>query len=92
MIERGTLPRQVRLAILDHASGGGALPEPYNSLVAAVGEDSFRVTDAQVHSVVQETGSQRQAFEVILTAAVGAGLRRWDAAQQAIEQARHAAS
>ena len=66
------------------------MPEPYDALVTQVDEDSFRVTDAQVHAVLEETGSEKDTFEVILTAAIGAGLRRWDAAAKAIRDAEDA--
>lgn len=67
------------------------MPEPYDALVKQVDEDSFRVTDTQVQAVLQETGSEGDAFEVILTAAIGAGLRRWDAAEKVISEAERAA-
>jgi hypothetical protein len=45
------------------------------------------VTDDQVSAVRQATGSDRAAFEIVLSAAVGAGLRRWDAAMRALKDA-----
>jgi len=61
--------------------------EPYDALAHQIAQDSFGVTDAQVAAVLQTTGSERNAFEVVLTAAIGAGLRRWDAAEKAIREA-----
>jgi hypothetical protein len=90
--ETGTLERKLRRAILARVAGVPAVPEPYNALVKQIDEDSFRVTDAQVQAVLQETGSERDTFEVILTAAIGAGLRRWDAAEAAIREADGAAT
>ncbi|MCZ9884541.1 hypothetical protein [Arthrobacter sp. B2a2-09] len=90
--ETGTLEREFRRAILARGAGGPAVPEPYDALVKEVDEESFRVTDAQVQAVLQETGSERETFEVILTAAIGAGLRRWDAAEKVISEAAGAAT
>jgi len=91
--ETGTLGRELRRAILARGAGAGAaaVPEPYEALVRQIAGDSFRVTDAQVNAVLQETGSESDTFEVILTAAVGAGLGRWDAAEKAIRGAGDAA-
>lgn len=91
VVEAGTLDRELRCAILARSAGGPAVPEPYDALVKQVDEDSFRVTDTQVQAVLQETGSEGEAFEVILTAAIGAGLRRWDAAEKVISEAERAA-
>lgn len=90
--ETGSLDRGLRLGILARGAGGPAVPEPYDTLVEHIAEDSFRVTDAQVQAVLREAGSERDAFEVVLTAAIGAGLRRWDAAEKAIGEAVDAAS
>jgi hypothetical protein len=90
--ETGTLDGQVRRMILARGAGGPAVPAPYDALANQVGEDSFRVTDDQVQAVLQEMGSEKEAFEVILTAAIGAGLRRWDAAAKAIREADGAAT
>ncbi len=86
------MEREFRRAILARGAGGPAVPEPYDALVKEVDEESFRVTDAQVQAVLQETGSERETFEVILTAAIGAGLRRWDAAEKVISEAAGAAT
>jgi len=87
--QTGILDAGLRRGIL---SGDAAVPEPYGSLARQIAEDSFRVTDAQVQAVREAAGSQKGAFEVVLTAAIGAGLRRWDAAARAIDEARDAAS
>lgn len=90
--QSGALGRDLRLSILARGAGGPELSEPYDALAHQIAEDSFRVTDAQVTAVFQETGSERKTFEVILTAAIGAGLRRWDAAEKAIMEADDATS
>lgn len=90
--ETGSLDRGLRLGILARDAGGPAVPEPYDALARQIGADSSRVTDEQVQAVLRETGAGRDSFEVVLTAAIGAGLERWDAAQRAIGEASDAAS
>ncbi|NNC14074.1 hypothetical protein HII28_19625 [Planctomonas sp. JC2975] len=90
--ETGTLDHSLRKGILDRGAGGPAVAEPYDSLAREIAEDSYRVTDEQVSTVLGELGSEGNAFEVILTAAIGAGLRRWDAAAATIGEADDAAS
>ncbi|MGQ7311956.1 hypothetical protein ACUOFU_09670 [Microbacterium arabinogalactanolyticum] len=67
------------------------LAEPFRTLAEQVGRASFRVTDAQVDAVRDAAGSEQAAFEIVMAASVGAGLRRWDAAMRAIEEAGDAA-
>lgn len=74
----------LRVGALGRDAGGPPLPEPYDALVCQVGVDSARVTDAQVAAVREAAGSDKAAFEVVLAASVGAGLRRWEAALRAI--------
>lgn len=88
--QTGTLDAALRRDILMRAAGGPAVPEPYDALVNQIAEDSYRVTDAQVEAVLEASGYEKNAFEVILTASIGAGLRRWDAAANAIQDARDA--
>ena len=78
----------LRQAIAASAQGGPAAPPPYDVLARQIGEAAFRVTDAQVASVVTAAGTEKAAFELIITAAVGAGLLRWQLASKAIEEAR----
>jgi hypothetical protein len=89
--ETGETNRELRLAVLRRGAGGPAAEEPYDALAAGIAADSARVTDAQLDAVLQATGSEKRAFELVLSAAIGAGLRRWDAAERAIEDAGDAA-
>ena len=50
---------------------------PYDDLARQIGEAAWRVTDAQVASVLAAAGSEKATFEVIAAAATGAGLPRW---------------
>jgi hypothetical protein len=87
----GLTEQVLRLGALARGAGGPAIPEPYDALARQVGEDSSRVTNAQVLTVRDSAGSEKAAFEIVLTAAIGAGLRRWDAAENAIKEAGDAA-
>ena len=80
----------LRQAVAASAQGGPAAPLPYDALARQIGEAAFRVTDAHVASVVTAAGTEKAAFELIITAAVGAGLLRWQLASKAIEEARDA--
>lgn len=89
--EMGLIDRELRRGALARAAGGPAIAEPYDALARQVAEDSSRVTDTQVRNVQAATGSEMGTFEVILSAAIGAGLGRWDAAERVIEEASRAA-
>jgi len=65
---------------------------PYYALARQIGEAAFRTTDAQVAEVVEATGSEKGGFEIILTAAVGAGLVRWQCGLRAVEGATDASA
>jgi len=84
----GILDAELRVACVRIGAGAGAeLDAPHRELVATIAEASHRVTDAQVTAVQEALGSDRAAFEVIMAASAGAGLRRWDAALRAIREA-----
>jgi hypothetical protein len=86
----GVTDPRIRLAAMNRGGDGPTMDEPYDSLAHQIGDASFLVTDEQVAAVRQATGSDKGAFEVILSASIGAGLARWDAAMQAIEGAADA--
>jgi hypothetical protein len=60
---------------------------PFDNLARQIGESAGGVTDEQVAGVVRATGSEKAAFEVIVAAAVGAGLLRWRHAIKALDEA-----
>jgi len=91
VVAAGVMDRRLRRAALERDSGGSSLPEPYEALVRQIGLDSARVTDAQVNAVREAAGTEKAAFELVFAAAVGAGLRRWDAAERVITEAEDAA-
>ncbi len=78
----------LRQAVAASATGGPAGSAPYHELARQIGESACRVIDSQVAATVDAVGSERAAFEVIFTAAVGAGLLRWESAVKAINAAR----
>lgn len=88
----GETDASLRAAILERAAGGAPIAQPYDDLARQIGEAAYRVTDAQVTAVRDAAGSDKGAFEVVMSACIGAGLTRWDAAVQAIEEAGDAAS
>lgn len=88
VLESGVIDSALRNGAMRAGAGeDAALPEPYAALTRTIGEHSYRVTDAQVAAVRGAAGTDRATFEVIMSASIGAGLRRWDAAIAALEEA-----
>jgi hypothetical protein len=81
----------LRVSVARRAAGGEAFDPPYDTLARQIGEAAYRVTDAQVAAVRAAAGSDKAAFEIVITAAVSAGLLRWDSAMRAIAEASDAA-
>lgn len=87
----GILDPGLRAASVGLGAGADvAMASPCRELAATIAEASHRVTDQQVAAVREALGSDRAAFEVIMAASAGAGLRRWDAAVRAIREASDA--
>jgi hypothetical protein len=87
----GVTDPDLRSGAMDRAAGGSPIAEPYDALAQQIGEAAYRVTDAQVAAVREAAGTDKGAFEIVLSASIGAGLMRWDAAMRAIEEAADAA-
>src|SRR5262249_55454496 len=68
----------LRQRMAQRAAGGPALDPPYDTLALQIGEAAYKVTEDQVAKVVRQAGNEKAAFELIIAAAVGAGLYRWD--------------
>jgi hypothetical protein len=81
----------LRLAVARRAAGGPPIDDPHETLARTIGEASFRVTDAQVAAVRAASGSDKAAFEIVMSACIGTGLVRWDNALRALEDASDAA-
>ncbi|MDQ0612666.1 hypothetical protein QF046_000307 [Microbacterium sp. W4I4] len=92
VVETGVLDAATRNSVLRTDPGEAVdRSSPAAVLARTIGEASFRVTDAQVDAVRAAMGSDKAAFEVVMSASVAAGLRRWDAAIAAIREASDAA-
>ncbi len=87
----GETEASLRAAALERAAGGAPIAQPYDDLARQIAKAAHRVTDAQVAAVRDATGSDKGAFEIIMSASIGAGLTRWEAAIRAIEEAGDAA-
>jgi len=85
--DTGVTDATLRTAVAARAAGGPPVAEPYDELARQIGEASYHVTDAEVAAVRQAAGSDKAAFEVVMSACVGAGLARWDTAVRVIEEA-----
>ena len=77
----------LRELVAARASGGPPIEAPYDALAHQIGEAADRATDAQVVSVLTVVGSEKAAFELIVAAATGAGLSRWQQAIKALKDA-----
>jgi len=69
----------LRQRMAKRAAGGAQIDAPYDELAGHIGDAAYKVTEDQVAKVVRRAGNERAAFELIIAAAVGAGLCRWDA-------------
>jgi len=88
----GEVDPALRQAVAASATGGPRAQPPYDALARQIGEAANRTTDVQVANVVRAIGSEKAAFEVIVAAAVGAGLLRWEQAIKVLDEATNAAS
>jgi hypothetical protein len=82
----GETPPGLRQASAERAADGPAAEAPYDDLARQIGEAAYRVTDAQVSSVLTATGSEKATFEIIAAAALGAGLLRWEQAIKVLDE------
>lgn len=68
--------------------GGGELPEALEALVDKLHGDATRISDRDIDELLKAGYSEDEIFEVVVSGAVGAGLRRLDAATRAIAEDR----
>jgi hypothetical protein len=82
-VQRGPahLAQQVREALV----AGGDIPPDLQALVAKVKTEAYRVTDEDL-AALRSRYSEDELFEVVVCAALGAGLTRVDAALRALEE------
>ena len=88
----GETDAALRQAVALSATAGPPAPPPYDALARQIGEAANRTTNDQVANVVSATGSEKATFEVIVAAAVAAGLLRWQQAINVLNEATHAPS
>jgi alkylhydroperoxidase family enzyme len=77
----------LRQKMARRSCGGPAIEPPYDDLAFQMGEAADKVTDEQVMKVVKTAGSEKAAFELMVSAAVGAGLYRWEKGLGALKEA-----
>jgi uncharacterized peroxidase-related enzyme len=78
----------LRQAMGKRATGGPAIGEAaFDDLAQQIGRSAYNVTDEQVKKVVQKTGNEKAAFELIVAAAVGAGFYRWQKGLSILKEA-----
>jgi len=81
----------LRQAMAKRATGGPSVGEAvYDDLAQQIGHAAYNVTDEQVKKVVEKTGNEKAAFELIVAAAVGAGLYRWQKGLGILEETAEA--
>lgn len=83
----GITEAALRRGVAARASDGPVVPAPYDALARQIAEAAPATTDAQVADVVRAAGSEKAAFEIVLAAAVGAGLARWQRAIGVLDEA-----
>jgi hypothetical protein len=76
----------LRHRVAARAAGGPQIEAPFDDLAKQIGEAACRTTDVQVANVVTAARSEKAAFELIVVAATGAGLLRWQQAITALEE------
>lgn len=81
----GVIDTSFRRAIAARVMGGAPVEEPYDTIVKKTGESAYTVTNDEVNNLVQKAGSEKAAYEVIVTTATAAGLYRWDMARKLME-------
>jgi hypothetical protein len=90
--DTGVTDSALRTAVAARAAGGPPVAEPYDELARQIGEASYGVTDAEAAAVRQAAGSDKAAFEIVMSACIGVGLARWGTAVRVIEEATDASA
>lgn len=68
------------------AATGEGLEEPWRAYVDLVRDASYRITDDDVRRLTAASHSEDEVFEVTVAAAVGAALRAFDKAREAVRR------
>jgi uncharacterized peroxidase-related enzyme len=86
---QGVTNSSLRQAVGKRAIGGAPIEEPYNEMALRIGEAAYNVTNEQVTNVIKKAGSDKAAFELMVSAAVSTGLYRWDKANKILENMKN---
>lgn len=80
----GSLPPATRRRIVDAARGGAHPEGPLGELTATIQRRAVEVTDGHVEAARRQGHGDDALYEAIVSAALGAGSRRLDAALRAL--------
>lgn len=78
-------PGATEPAVREAAFLGEQLPDPIESYVSKIHNESYRVMDGDVAGLLAAGYSEDAVFEITLAAALGAGTRRLDAGLDALQ-------
>jgi alkylhydroperoxidase family enzyme len=85
----GETDSSLRQAVFDRVRlGTGELPEKLKALVEKIADRPWSVSDEDFTRLREARYSEDQIYELVLAAAAGAGVRRFQAGLRAIEGAR----
>jgi hypothetical protein len=85
----GETATSLRQAVFDRVRlGTGEVPENLRSLVEKIADRPWSVSDDDITLLRRSGYSEDHIYELVLAAAAGAGLRRFEAGLSAIEGAR----
>src|SRR5438132_10132649 len=85
----GETDTSLRQSIFDRLRlGTGEVPENLAALVEKIADRPWNVSDEDITRLREAGYSEDQIYELVLAAAAGAGVRRFEAGLRAIEGAR----
>ncbi len=85
----GRTDPSVRRAVFERVRvGTGDIPKTLASMVEKIADHPWSVTDADFTHLAEAGYSEDQIYELVLAAAAGAGVRRFEAGMRAMEGAR----
>jgi len=85
----GETDTSLRQAVFDRVRmGTGEVPENLTALVEKIADRPWRVSDDDITRLREAGYSEDHIYELVLAAAAGAGMRRFEAGLRAIEGAR----
>lgn len=85
----GETDTSLRRAVFDRVRiGAGEVPEDLRALVEKIADRPWSVNDEDLTQLREAGYSEDQIYELVLAAAAGAGVHRFEAGLRAIEGAR----